>query len=64
MEHLLYLFHCPPNVLKADIYSANVSRASDAFNLHLRQTKCSVYLTFVLFTKEKQPLKVFGKIVI
>ena len=43
--------------LKADLHSANDTRATDAirslvncfFNLHLRRTKCSVYLTNLLF---------------
>ena len=49
-------------MLKADLHSANVSRATETirwrmvfFSLHLRRMKCSVY--FALFTNQKQPLK-------
>ena len=48
-----------PSFFKADLHSTTVSRVTDAiywhmafFNLHLRQTKCSIHLTnlFCLLT--------------
>ena len=53
-----------PSFFKADLHSRNVSQATDTicwqmffffFNLHLRRTKCSVYLTnlFCLLTIHK-----------
>ena len=52
---LLYEHACNTKV-KADLHPANLSPAADAirwwtvfFNLHLRRTKCSVYLTNLFF---------------